>query len=442
MPPRRRAAALPLVGAARAPPPHDILLLLFAQLPADVRARCACVCRAWRAAAAERSLWTRRLDVSFSSGVTAPMTDALLHGAAARAGGGLQALDVSGSRRITPAALRAVATANAGALTALRVCHGACDGNSRPLQLAEAEALLRAAPQLQELDADVLCNSVDDARRMLAAQGFLAPLRARGLRLAHADVRELGPDLAAHAWLRQLCLIRAVPSPWALDAVVDAALASRRLTSLHFENCYLPPAGAPALARLLYGNAALPELSVRQFDDRRAGPLLDADAAEVLAGALRANATLTELTLEGWRVFDSAAAAVTLLGALAAHASLRTLRLRDDGVREWDAAARAAVGAALGALVAADAPALTALSVSDCHLGDAGMAPLFAALPQNTHLRSLACAENDVTEACARDALLPAVRANAGLRALDVGRRAGSARTARGVVNGRAAAAP
>jgi hypothetical protein len=400
------------------------------------------VCRAWRAAAAERSLWTRRLDVSCSSGVTAPMTDALLHGAAARAGGGLQALDVSGSRRFTPASLLAVAAANAAALTELRVCHGACDGNSRPLQLDEAEALLRAAPQLREFQADVLCNSVDDARRLLrGAEGLLAPLRARGLRLAHADVRELGPDLTAHAWLRQLCLIRAVPTAAALDAVVDAALASRRLTSLHFESCDLPPAGARALARLLYGNAA-PELSVRQFEDRRADALLDAPGAEVLAGALRANTTLTELTLEGWRVFDSAAAAVTLLGALAAHPSLRTLRLRDDGVREWDAADRAAVGAALGALLAADAPALTALSVSDCHLRDAGMAPLFAALAQNTHLRSLACAENDVTEACARDALLPAVRANAGLRALDVGRRAGSARTARGIVNGRAAAAP
>jgi predicted nucleic acid-binding protein len=54
------------------------------------------VCRSWRAALEERSLWLR-LDLS-ASGVSPKraVTDALLHAAAARAGGELLTLDISG----------------------------------------------------------------------------------------------------------------------------------------------------------------------------------------------------------------------------------------------------------------------------------------------------------------------------------------------------------
>jgi hypothetical protein len=75
-------------------------------------------------------------------------------------------------------------------------------------------------------------------------------------------------------------------------------------------------------------------------------------------------------------------------------------------------------GAALGALLAANAPALRELDVSCCHLGDAGMGPLLQALPRNTHLRELTCGSNDMSDAFARDVLLPAVRANGSLRTL------------------------
>ncbi len=80
--------------------------------------------------------------------------------------------------------------------------------------------------------------------------------------------------------------------------------------------------------------------------------------------------------------------------------------------------AAAAAGAALGALLAADAPALTELDVSECRLGDAALGPLCDALPRNTHLRSLNLYGNDISEAFAAEQLLPAVRANASLRML------------------------
>jgi hypothetical protein len=67
-------------------------------------------------------------------------------------------------------------------------------------------------------------------------------------------VLALAADLAAHAWLSGVWLYGApLNNATALDAVVDAALA-RRLSFVKLTACYLPPASAPALARLLGGN--------------------------------------------------------------------------------------------------------------------------------------------------------------------------------------------
>jgi hypothetical protein len=89
--------------------------------------------------------------------------------------------------------------------------------------------------------------------------------------------------------------------------------------------------------------------------------LLDVPAARVQAAALRANSTLTTLTLYDAGVFSGVAAAAELLGALNGHASLRVLNLSSNIV---DAAQHAAAGASLGALVAANVPSLTQLNVS------------------------------------------------------------------------------
>jgi hypothetical protein len=161
-----------------------------------------------------------------------------------------------------------------------------------------------------------------------------------------------------------------------------------------------------------------------------------------LAAALRAAATLRALHLQAlWNGVESAPALRTLLPALVGHPSLSTLTLRDNVIGGNEAAQEAA-GALFADVLAADAPALTALDVSWCNLGAAGLRRLAAALAANTHLRALKCAGNiggglvpfgeeywhgggarDGNNGNAfrteRDIMLPAVRAHASLRTLD-----------------------
>ncbi len=158
--------------------------------------------------------------------------------------------------------------------------------------------MLCAAPQLRTLEADVLCANTAEAQRALRNEPPFGPLRVRKLlliaRAATADaVIALAADLATHASLAGVSLQHlSLGAPGALDAVVDAALA-RRLSSvgLH-DDCDLSPASAPALARLLSGDTLM-ELCIQ------GGPrLLDEPAAALLANALRANTSLTALTLD------------------------------------------------------------------------------------------------------------------------------------------------
>ncbi len=105
-----------------------------------------------------------------------------------------------------------------------------------------------------------------------------------------------------------------------------------------------------------------------------------------------------------------------LLGALAGHKSLHELNVSHNFA---DTSAKQAVaGAVLAALVAANAPALHTLDISFCSLGDAGFGLLMDALPQNTHLHTLHCADNDITEDFVRNRVRPAVQANTSLHKL------------------------
>jgi hypothetical protein len=396
--------------------PHALLLEVLSRLPVDCRLRCAAVCRAWRTARNERSLW-RRLDLSpATGGLARTASDGLLRAAAARAAGHLETLDVSGCHDISYAALLAVVTASSASLRELHVHGGGLRFTWRPP--AQLEALLRAAPGVRACAASVFTCEVAVARVMLRAEPPFAALRLESLnignvkRVYEADaVLELTADLAACTFLRELRLCcAALDAPAALDALVDAAFACR-LRALRLVECRLSAASAPALARLL-GGGALVDLELR---GKGGNPLLDAPAAALLAHALRASSTLTALKLWNVQLWHDPDVATALLGALTGHASLRTLDLFGDGADS--AAAGAAVGAALGALVAANAPALTKLDVTWCRLGDAGLHQLFDALPANTHLRTLNCGGN-TTDAFACDVLLPAVRANGSLRQL------------------------
>jgi hypothetical protein len=392
------------------------------------------VCRGWRDALLERSLWLR-LDLSKASGGLArPATEGLLRAACGRAGGQLQSLNVTQCPGITQEALLAVVTANAGAL---RELHAWTVFNADPPEFAHTEELLRAAPQLRVLTADVDCEVVADVQRLLRNEGAFAPLCVRKLEVTldtqtEAAVLSLAADLAAHRSLTDVSLVAApLDTPAALDAVVAAALANR-FSALALEACRLYPASVPALARLLCG-VALHTLRIENDEM----PLLDAAAATVLSNALRTNRTLTRLVLVDIALWHDPAVAVTLLGSVTAHCSLLQVSLNDAIGNAQDAA-----GAALGALVAADAPALRVLDLEECGLEEAALGPLFDALPANTHLRILQLSEVTASAAFVRNRLLPAVRANTSLTRLEMtvaGEGEAAAREAQEIVNSRAA---
>jgi hypothetical protein len=396
--------------------PRALQHAILRRVPVDARARCACLNSGWRDELAEVSLWTR-LDLSRTSGVRVRVTDAVLRGASGLARGGLAALDVTGCEHVTHDELLPVVTSNARALAELRVQDWRVQRVAARLTCPNAEALLHAAPLLRVLEADMSVTATE-APRMLRNEAPFGPLHVRRLEAdfggEDGDIVEVTAAIAAHASLSSVHLTSAqLDAPGALDAVVDAALI-RRLSAVQLSFCCLSPASAPSLARLL-GGSALTELTVINHDMQ----LLDAPTASLLGDALRANSTLTELKLDGVGLFTDPAAAAALLGALTGHASLQIIMLGQEA--EPSEQAVAFIAPALGALVAANAPALDTLFLMFCNLGDAGMRPLMEALPHNTHLASLLCMGNGTSAAFARDVLLPSVRANTSLRALIAG---------------------
>jgi hypothetical protein len=284
--------------------------------------------------------------------------------------------------------------------------------------------------------------------RVLRVEGVLQRLRTRELWVAvyvvdDAALFAFAAALAAHpktSPLAGLCISDCSPPQLhatdGVNALLDAALTTR-LPKLEFSECGLSSASASSLARLL-GGGALTSLTIEKCNVEDEHHLLDAPAASLLAGALRRNDVLQSLCLRDVGLWCDGVATMVLLTALVGHPSLRELELRANKV-----AAAHVECAALFALIAANAPALQKLDVTDCHLGDAGLCPLMDALARNTHLRVLFLQANGMSKAFARDVLLPAVRANTGLHMLAaaLGRGFPESREAEALVAARAAAA-
>lgn len=255
--------------------------------------------------------------------------------------------------------------------------------------------------RLRELSASLTKHTVDGDM----AEPFGGLERVQLIAVALSDAT-LQPTLSA------VCIALAdLQQPGVIDALADAVLA-RRLRSLEFQACTQP---APAsLARLLAGGV-LTFLTFRGVAPSVTTPLFDPAGATLVADALRTNTTLTSLVVSDAGLFSDTEAAQTLLGALVGHRSLSTLELTyDENMGE-----PVALGAALAAIVGADAPALQSLDVRGCVLGDNGLRPLVYALPQNHHLRTLKLHGNYMSGTFARDHVLPAIRANTSLRKLE-----------------------
>jgi hypothetical protein len=409
MPPRRSARVAELRDPshnALPPLPLELVWLVFAWLPVDERLLLNAVCRSWRAALREPSLW-RELDFSRS---TRPVTEEMINAALRYARGQLRVLDLP-ENYLPFEALLEIAQDNA-ALHTLRLYAG----SAAFLQVSEVNALLAAAPRLQTLQCAVMGEPqalLPLLRKELPTYSSLRLARAaieqsEENELVEVDVLPLATAAATHEGLQGLELACIPLSVAQLQAVVDAAV-QRQMTGLSFYRCSLGPEHLPQLARLL----AIPSLwTLYVYNDEQ--PLIVDDGVPAFCAALRAS-HLRKLILDDVLLFNTLPDGLAVLDALTGHRSMEEFDLYSNPAPLPEA--QQAVGEALGRLVAAES-ALTYLDMYYCDLGDAGVGPLFAALAQNTTLRTLKIAYNDISRECARDVVLPAVRANASLREL------------------------
>jgi hypothetical protein len=399
--------------------PHALAVAVFERLTPEEQARCATVCRAWRSALQQSSLWLR-LDLSRADGGLRHVSAAALKAAAGRASGQLQSMDLSRCSGVTRKNLIAAVAANAGALRELRLCHG-LRHRWAFLNTDCVAAMLRAAPLLRVLDCDVACDA-SDAQRLLRNEAPFGPLRVR---LLCADfgfgfnddgnaMQTLLADAAVHESLTGLRLKHApLQQAGALDEVVDTVVA-RQLACFALSNCDLvAPAAwatwAPALARVI-NDGVLTTLAVEQGAFR-----LDYPAATLVADALRGNTTLTSFSLSELSCsLNPQHIPRKLVRALVAHRSLRSLSLNLSYQR-----CGASWRVALGALVRANS-VLEELLLLDTTLGDWGLGPLLDALPANTRLRTLGICSLFMSAAFARQRLLPAIQTNTSLRLLTI----------------------
>jgi hypothetical protein len=228
------------------------------------------------------------------------VTEAALRGAAARAQGRLETLDIMHLPSLQ-AALSDVVAQNATSLRELRELHLSCfDGRDGAVVF---DQLLRTASAM-EVFLNYLECGYSTARRLLRGEPPWDRLRLPRLKLLWAVDHEPGAheDAVVSEPMTALLLSRVevlgntnvtfnLPE---MNEVVDLALA-HRLTALTLDDCYPTTSTVPALARLLSKSDTLLELTL---DGEKKEPrLLDAEGAELLADALRANATLRHLTL-------------------------------------------------------------------------------------------------------------------------------------------------
>lgn len=403
---------------------------IWLRLPMDTRLRCAEVCRSWRDALADASLWTT-LDLSCLPIMEVASTLALLNAAARRAGGQLARLDlcdyffsrlcaVWGGERGIPALLRALGP-SAASLRELCILKTDLYPGTAPscAPIEQVRELEHALPSLTALDCRVDA-APDDAVPLLLGE---EPTRALTLRYLKTDGgllttveawQELCSAVAACASLETLALV----SPWldapAATALVDCALA-RRLKCVSLISCVLPLESAPVLARLLR-EGQLEAFVLCMLRTAPAEPYGREDIAPLLrelASAARESRTLRSLVLDDVGLWRDMRAGKEMLAALTAHPTLRELYLMHCGVRirEHDRA----VGVALAALVAANSPSLTRLNVRANLLREAALAPLLAALRGNTHLRELTVRVYQASPEFERDVVQPAVAASRGV---------------------------
>lgn len=208
--------------------PSQALDLFLGRLPLRARLLAAAVCRAWRAALADPSAWTRLV-------LEPCCTDAMLLAASVRAHGRLELLDVSDARHMMPDTLIIVATANAAALRELRgVGYTTFDWERvrNEVDVSVLRRLVTAAPALRVLDVAAVCSTTEEARMLLRCEPPFGAVRTRELKFRsefvnEEDLSDMWPVLADAPALTSFKLSARLRSREALDSFADAAVAGR-----------------------------------------------------------------------------------------------------------------------------------------------------------------------------------------------------------------------
>ena len=415
MPPRRSARLVELANPHfQLPFPPNVVALLFSLLPLDARLRAREVCRGWRFFLEDVSLWQYPdFSEAAAESPTVVLTWGLARAACARAKGTLHTLNLRGMLADSLAALVELVAENGESLRSLLTPY------SLVLGAENVERLRQAAP-LCVLNCPVKCSGaevaallrcelvcpyylwVDDLDTQQQQTDFVAALAKRtGIEV----IALMGGNLAGGAMLEDLA---------------RAIVFTGAKTTIAFGQCGLTPLARPARTLLLRSNVSLGFIIDNHGEGEGEGegegvPLFTGPDLPAFCDALRSNTKLNQIMLDNCYLWADPAAAGMVLAALAARSTLFTLTLHHDRVGETQAQQFTA-GTQLTQLITVGW--LNDLLLKQCSLGEVGLAPIFAALSVATRLERLDLTGEEMSSAFARDAVLPAVRANTSLRKL------------------------
>ena len=385
--------------------PHEVaqaLSLLLPLLPLDCRARAACVCRAWRAAAAHPALWE---ELSFER-CAARVREETLASLCARAGAALRTLRLD--------AEACCAISGDGMVAALR--NGGCTGVRRlympaadletvnTLTLESAQQLAAACPLLQHAACVVQCDLRDTPAALAALAALPGPngLKCSSDEDSEADLTQLAECLRANAALVSLDLSDNCMGAEGATQLAEGLRAHTGLTSLNLYMNEIGDAGATQLAASLLANTTLNSLNLG-FNN------IEAEGATRLVECLRASSSITSLDLG---LNDIGDAGVTQLAeCLRVNVTLKRLNLYSCYL--YDA------GATKLAECLRFNTTLTSLDLNNNGIGDAGATQLAQCLRVNTALASLELCDNSIGIAGATE-LVASLRLNATLTSLNL----------------------
>jgi len=436
-----------LASEALSPLPRNAVEQIFKALPVDTRLRCREVSRSWRAALADWSYWST-VDLGLGSGVKKPSA-ALLEAATSRAGGptGLEEIALFFIDKISFAQLLCVLRKHRQTVWSVNAAIGNVDPYRHAweslLTIADVQTLIAAgAPALTQALVRLTCGMSAALPLLRCEEPFGDKVHLYSLWItegAHFEVpgdrevevftealrqRELaeGGRTSGNLGLTELRWDGSVGSVAAFG-MISAICVECRVEVLDLQNPELTLLHVPALTRVLQCDSLM-QLHIVNLHPIPifAGQNVPGDHGELaqnvtaFCAGLRAATQLIDLSLQCLDMFFVPADGAAVIRALAGHPTLCALNVSGNEPRSDSA--RLLMGEALAALIVPDSK-LRHLDLNYCHLGDAGMKPLFHALrASHATLEDLDCCDHAMSSAFAADFVLPCVRANTSLRYL------------------------